>query len=516
MRLSLARLADLVGEDVREVKKVDASKKGIQSLDDLSACVELERLDLSHNNLKSLEGIADCCCLKWLNVASNQLEHLTDLKQTTCLTVLNASANAITSLQPLAKLKALQALILSSNSITAAIGIESLIQLTTLVLSKNKLEDITVSRLTNLEKLSLSHNEFHSFPDVSALHSLKELRLNNNKISHIPESIYMNARLVILDIGNNRFRDFKALQPLCSLRMLTNLNLKGNHVCTVVGYVHKVVGTVQHVMILDGKRLAAAHPVTTFGQHANTKRKATKQLHTKARDLKTQQEQTNGDKTTDNSVRRKVQVTQPPTESDALDKVNPKQQTQGSDNKHSLQTKTNKYAERRKCEKQAKRRDDLKQDTNSHKREKQISEAEDNKKTFNEATESTINKLQHSAMSQLHGSCTSKKIRKKRQRYETDVVQVKHKKRKPADRDTSFSENPETNQPERTRRNLTRQSVRLKGKSALKTKASGVVSIKDFHTRRGGTKTKLMSSTFEPHILLQSMQDFGVGGLSAW
>ena len=35
MRLSLARLADLVGEDVREVKKVDASKKGIQSLDDL-------------------------------------------------------------------------------------------------------------------------------------------------------------------------------------------------------------------------------------------------------------------------------------------------------------------------------------------------------------------------------------------------------------------------------------------------------------------------------------------------
>ena len=35
MKLSLARLADLAREDIRQVKRVDASKKGIHSLDDL-------------------------------------------------------------------------------------------------------------------------------------------------------------------------------------------------------------------------------------------------------------------------------------------------------------------------------------------------------------------------------------------------------------------------------------------------------------------------------------------------
>lgn len=33
--LSLARLADIAREDIREVKRVDTSKKGIKSLDDL-------------------------------------------------------------------------------------------------------------------------------------------------------------------------------------------------------------------------------------------------------------------------------------------------------------------------------------------------------------------------------------------------------------------------------------------------------------------------------------------------
>jgi Leucine-rich repeat (LRR) protein len=61
----------------------------------------------------------------------------------------------------------MQALILSSNAIPVASGISGLIQLNTLVLSKNRLESIGVSKLVYLEKLSLSHNEFRSFPDIS-------------------------------------------------------------------------------------------------------------------------------------------------------------------------------------------------------------------------------------------------------------------------------------------------------------------------------------------------------------
>lgn len=128
--------------------------------------------------------------------------------------MLNASGNGIKSVLPLAKLKEMQALILSSNAIPVASGISGLIQLNTLVLSKNRLESIGVSKLVYLEKLSLSHNEFRSFPDISALQLLKELRLNDNKIQLIPESIHLNARLVIVDVGNNRITSFEFVSYL--------------------------------------------------------------------------------------------------------------------------------------------------------------------------------------------------------------------------------------------------------------------------------------------------------------
>jgi hypothetical protein len=194
--------------------------------------------------------------------------------------VLNASGNGIKSVLPLAKLKEMQALILSSNAIPVASGISGLIQLNTLVLSKNRLESIGVSKLVYLEKLSLSHNEFRSFPDISALQLLKELRLNDNKIQLIPESIHLNARLVIVDVGNNRITSFEALQPLGSLQRMTNLNLMGNVVCTSSHYPDKVFSIAKAVKILDGRQLAVAvpkeEPAGTLDRQAGASRKTGK------------------------------------------------------------------------------------------------------------------------------------------------------------------------------------------------------------------------------------------------
>ena len=81
LTLEIAReLAE--GTDIREIKKLDASKRGIALVNDLrysklhvsqkvgvaiiclctcicSPCVELARLDLSHNSVTDLEGLCE-------------------------------------------------------------------------------------------------------------------------------------------------------------------------------------------------------------------------------------------------------------------------------------------------------------------------------------------------------------------------------------------------------------------------------------------------------------------------
>ena len=57
-----------------------------------------------------------------------------------------------------------------------------------------------------------------------------------------------------------------------------------------------------------------------------------------------------------------------------------------------------------------------------------------------------------------------------------------------------------------------RHPMDTKGKSALKSRDSGVVAIKEIRKK----KHKPKYSMFKPDILLQSSNDFGVGGTSAW
>lgn len=60
-----------------------------------------------------------------------------------------------------------------------------------------------LNKLTDLRKLSLSENDIRQFPNINSLVSLKELRLNKNKLITIPSAISFNAKLEILDLGNN-------------------------------------------------------------------------------------------------------------------------------------------------------------------------------------------------------------------------------------------------------------------------------------------------------------------------
>eukprot|EP01147_Barroeca_monosierra_P003122 gene3122-8210_t len=86
MKLTLAVLSDICNDDLRTVKTVNASGKGISSLDDdLSPCVELRRLDLSKNKLTKTTALGDLKELSWLNLANNDLRALKGLSKLTNL-----------------------------------------------------------------------------------------------------------------------------------------------------------------------------------------------------------------------------------------------------------------------------------------------------------------------------------------------------------------------------------------------------------------------------------------------
>eukprot|EP00051_Salpingoeca_urceolata_P027894 m.483796 g.483796 ORF g.483796 m.483796 type:complete len:507 (-) comp23083_c0_seq1:144-1664(-) len=255
--LTLAKVSELLqGGDVREATTLIAKGGDWQKLEDLSACVELTKLDLSNNAVATLKGSIDHNTqLTWLNLAHNRLRALTGVERLTRLATLNVSHNNILRLSPVVTLCKLKALVASNNNIKIVDGLHGCRLLNSLILSHNQLEALEVPFLTELTKVSLSHNSLRQCPDFSTASSLKELRLNNNKIVSIPQTLGRNLHLCLLDLGQNLIQSVEDLEPLKELQFLQNLNLKGNPVASTPDYEVKVRALLPSLRILDNRRL---------------------------------------------------------------------------------------------------------------------------------------------------------------------------------------------------------------------------------------------------------------------
>ncbi|ORX89270.1 L domain-like protein [Basidiobolus meristosporus CBS 931.73] len=247
MKLTPLVISDVVNTPLPEVQVLDFSKKEVNHIEDISCCVGLRKLNLSQNTIKAanaLSGIQYNSELTWLNLSGNQLESFEGLERLKKLSVLNLSHNKINRIsQHVTSLVSLKALILNHNSIKRVENIGGLHELNTIVLSHNKLEELpSFPTLAKLTKFSAAHNELRSVPDFSLNPELKELRLNDNKITAIPESLRGCSSLTILDLGSNLIKEWSDVTILGSLLHLTNLNLKGNSLCSKDGYREKVSG----------------------------------------------------------------------------------------------------------------------------------------------------------------------------------------------------------------------------------------------------------------------------------
>lgn len=86
-----------------------------------------------------------------------------------------------------------------------------------------------ISKLTRLNVVILSDNEFTEFPEgLTEVSSLIEIDLANNKISRIPDSISKLNKLQVLNLSGNDISSVP--QSLLEIKTLVNLDLSGNEI----------------------------------------------------------------------------------------------------------------------------------------------------------------------------------------------------------------------------------------------------------------------------------------------
>ncbi|KAI8067889.1 hypothetical protein BC940DRAFT_300694 [Gongronella butleri] len=262
-------------DSLDSVKEIKVRDKGVNRLDDISACLALRKLDLANNFLNNkscnLNGLTN---LTMLNVSNNAFESFAGMETLTNLNVLSMSHNQLKALSSeIASLTNLKALILGNNQIKKVKHLSHLTELNTLVLSHNHIRTLpSLHALTKLAKLSVSHNMLTELPELSAQNaSLKELRVNDNKITTIPAALRKCQLLETLDLGNNEIENWSQIASLGSLNALHNLNLKGNPLAARDDYKEKIMALVPSLRILDGVRFDAKFLERKQKQAANFK-----------------------------------------------------------------------------------------------------------------------------------------------------------------------------------------------------------------------------------------------------
>ncbi|KAL0138942.1 hypothetical protein V8B55DRAFT_1362225 [Mucor lusitanicus] len=260
MKLTTEVISEIYKDKPLEsLKEVNASKREIDQVEDISACKQLRKLILAHNDLadeKSIDGLKNLDEMILLNLSNNKFKDFTGFQHFQKLNVLNVSHNELVHMSPhITRLKQLKALILNNNNLLEIENIEPLLQLNTLVISHNKIDTVPrLSSLAELTKLSAAHNQLTQVPDLSHNLLLKEIRLNDNLITEIPETLRKCNAIEIMDFGNNGIKDWKDIAPLGSLLKLHSLNLKGNPLANKKDYLEKILDLVPSLRILDGER----------------------------------------------------------------------------------------------------------------------------------------------------------------------------------------------------------------------------------------------------------------------
>lgn len=150
---------------------------------DLLTITQLEGWAKGINNI---DGIEYCKNLEYLNLHNNQISDISVLAGLTNLTGLILSNNQINDISTLTDLMNIETLFLSDNQISDISGLTGLTNIVSVSLKHNQISDISaLTGLTSLEVLSLWDNQISNISALAGLTNLNYLILAANQITDI-------------------------------------------------------------------------------------------------------------------------------------------------------------------------------------------------------------------------------------------------------------------------------------------------------------------------------------------
>lgn len=240
----------LTSSDLAELKIVDLSNAGIQSLsgleyatnlthlrlygneiDDLTPLEHLSQLreiDVRNNYITSIDKLADLKGLGRLYISNNSISSIEVVRGFTRLHTFHASGNQITSLAALADVKALKWLEISNNEITDLSPLADKTQLQQLNVANNRIQTLEVlADLPNtLQKLNVAGNQISDLTPLEHMTRLRILDISGNQVQHLTPLKDL-VGLKELNAESNQIYD---LEPLRQLSKLEVLKLSNNRV----------------------------------------------------------------------------------------------------------------------------------------------------------------------------------------------------------------------------------------------------------------------------------------------
>jgi len=103
----------------------------------------------------------------------------------------------------------------------------------------------------NLKSLSLISVGLTSLKGFPKLPKLRKLELSDNRISGGLQALNHCEKLTVLNLSNNKIKDFESLEPLKELKSLKNLDLYRNEVTSTENYRERVFNLLPELAYLD-------------------------------------------------------------------------------------------------------------------------------------------------------------------------------------------------------------------------------------------------------------------------
>ena len=222
--LRLSNTVPLTKDNIKQLTRLHAWKKGVVNVQGLGFAVNLTELELGGNPIEDISPLRGLMQLTHLGLGATNLSvsDLSLLSELTSVRYLALWDNQISDLSPLASLTSLVGLDLGGNQISDLSPLSELTDLVELALGDNQISDISpLSELIELRNLSLSNNPLSDLRPLSNLVNLEVLDIAYCRVSDVsPLAGLVNLR--VLTMHHNLTRDFTPLSGLTNLTDFDN------------------------------------------------------------------------------------------------------------------------------------------------------------------------------------------------------------------------------------------------------------------------------------------------------